>query len=208
MNPNELLWRLPAEKPVQNSWVIVHFLTGEFVEEYISEDEVFDQWNEAVIRWSYSPKWINHDIIKNVKEDENNETSDDFMPEPIIDDPNHKYCMGHWFSRVSNSDGDDRWQVDEFLEQAMAQRQSGMSESLGIQIKETSDGEDSSEPVTISDEQEYIAMRNQLYYMHAGSTGYDGTIYGRKEAVEDVINIIPYLERVAKKADPWFFVQD
>ena len=79
MNPNELLWYLPTEKPVQNSWVIVHFLTGKFVEKCISEDETFDQWNETVIRWSYSPKWINFDIMKNVKENENNEMSDDPM---------------------------------------------------------------------------------------------------------------------------------
>lgn len=221
-NPNIIHWRLPFEKPMQGSHVIIETLDGDYIEEWISDDEVFDIWDEAVIRWAYlnvrKPDDFDFSKYMNLPKDDENVKKvlrDDFNLH-VTDKINNserdsikyeyksvKYTTPDW-ERESRRQS-DRAIFDKWVETCMDGFRSWVFKSDKDEDKGTSNEADSSESESVSDEKRYKRLRNMFYYHCAGERESNGKIFSRSDAVKTTLEYAPELEAIAKGLDPWYF---
>ncbi len=210
-NSNIIHWRLPAEKPIAGSRVIIETLNGEYVEEKISDDEVFDIWNESVIRWAYLharkpdddfdfSKYMNlprdDENIKKVlrddfnppKDDKKEEENDKKLQKDIMD--GIFYGSFLWRLLSGDSDGDAKCREcccdgpNDSQDDKMDGLRSGMSKSDKDKDKGASNEEDSSKSKSVSDEDPYRIVAD---YLKASSD--------RTKALEKIEEIIKQYEK-------------
>ena len=215
-NPDIIHWRLPSEKPIAGSRVIIETLDGDYVEEEISNDEVFDTWNEAVIRWAFSPHWLNierkvnfADKMNPPKDDEKEEENDKKLQKEIMDAMLYGSLL--WFILSDDSYSNAKCRecccdgFNDSQDDKMDELRSGMSKSDKDKDKGTSNEEDSFKPESVSDEELYVRLRNSFYYDRAGAKGPKGEVYSRRDAILSTLVYAPELKEVARKIDPWYF---
>lgn len=178
-NPRSIIWRLPSEKPIQDSWVIIETLDGDYIEDYIGCDEVFDTWDESVIRWGYShagnkTRGLNDDF--DFSKYMNLPKEDKYVKKVLRDDFNL-----HVTDKINNSECDTikyeykdvqytspdweresrRWaELDKWVKESMDGFRSWVFNS--DKDKGTSNEKDSSESESVSDKDPYTIVANYL----------------------------------------------
>lgn len=229
-NPKIIDWRLPSEKPIQGSWVIIETLDGDYIEDYIGYDETFDTWNESVIRWGYS-----HPILKKKekedddfsnkmnppKDDEKEEENDKKFREDIVDAIFYGSLLWFLLSGDSDSNAKCRERCCDGSNDSQDDKMDGNRPRFFNYFKENEnkracDEKDSSKSESVSDHtpyspemhkrKSYTRLRNAIYYSKAGKIGADGSWFTRRDAIKRVLECAPELEEIARDLDPWYFI--